>query len=396
MKKSGPGGPGGAFADAAASGAGAPAARGPDVSLESLTEAVEQVAALAKAGVAGSRLWEPLLGPDADEEDLAAWARRLERSPAGPFAAAIAAVHQVALKAGASTAVLLGSVTQALTDAQESADALAAAMAGPKASARLLQFLPLLGLVLGTAMGASPLPVLFGGGAGTAALVIGVVLLAAGKAWSSALIRSASRPVSTDPLAAAVLAAALRAGMVLPAALIEVGCAWPGRLGAAMRSAGRGLAAGRGWDAAWAAPGVGGVGVDAAAGEVGGRAGGAAGATAGGTVRVGLRAGRDGPSAGLAKPLGRPPPARMVSTDFAQALRRALRPAWESGAEAGPLLEGARARAARADRRRLAQGAARLGVHLMAPLGLCYLPAFVALGLAPVVISFAGVLLAGV
>jgi tight adherence protein B len=307
------------------------------LTLEWLAEAVEQVAALAKAGVAGSRLWEPLLGPAADADQLAAWAKRLERTPVGQFAAAIAAVHRVATRAGASTAVLLGSVAEALADAQETADALAAAMAGPKSSARLLQFLPLLGLVLGTAMGASPVPVLIGGGAGTVALVVGLGLLALGRVWSGVLVRSASRPASTDPLVAAILGAALRAGLVLPAALVEVGGAWPGRVGSALAEAGRGLAAGRSWDAAWGSAGDG----------------------------------------------------------FADVLCRVLRPVWESGAEAGPLLAGAAARAVRAERRRLAQGAARLGVHLMAPLGLCYLPAFIALGLVPVVLSFAGALLPG-
>ncbi|MDR2348240.1 MAG: type II secretion system F family protein [Bifidobacteriaceae bacterium] len=358
------------------------------MTLGALAEAVEQVAALARAGLAGPELWAPLLaagGGDGKDradssgrkgapaawpfsglladraprfagpvgapppgrgpgDELAGWSARLASTPVGPYAAAVAAIHRVATDAGASAAALLGSVSGALADAEETADALDAAMAGPKSSARMLQFLPLMGLVLGGLMGAAPLPVLFGGGAGTVALIAGLALIAVGKLWSDALVRAASRPPSTDPLVAGVLAAALRAGLVLPAALRRVGEAWPGQLGAILQAAGRQLARGQSWDAAW----------ESARAEATG-----------------------------------------ACAQFAEALCRALRPVWESGAEAGPLLEGLAARAARAERRRLRQAAARLGVHLMAPLGLCYLPAFIALGLAPVVLSFADSLLPG-
>jgi hypothetical protein len=72
-----------------------------------------------------------------------------------------------------------------------------------------------------------------------------------------------------------------------------------------------------------------------------------------------------------------------------QQLERTLWLVWQSGVEAAPLLDGAVRRAQQAERRRLSQAAARLGVHLMLPLGLCYLPAFICLGLMPVVLSFA-------
>jgi tight adherence protein B len=252
--------------------------------------------------------------------------------------------------------VLLSGVGAALTAAQETADGLAEAMAGPKASARMLKFLPLLGLVLGTLMGADPLTVLFSGGVGSIALVVGLGLMTAGQLWTAALIRAASRPASTAPLAAAVLAAALRAGLVLPSALIEVGAAWGGRLGDSLGSVGRALVAGQSWEAAWGAAPTSAP-VRGAAGRP--------------TVRV-----LDDPSARLF-----------------EALKRALAPVWQSGAEAGPLLEGVSQRFARSERRRLGQAAARLGVYLMAPLGLCYLPAFIALGLVPVILSFADGLL---
>ncbi|WP_426563884.1 type II secretion system F family protein [Angustibacter sp. McL0619] len=70
-------------------------------------------------------------------------------------------------------------------------------------------------------------------------------------------------------------------------------------------------------------------------------------------------------------------------------LTQALDLADRTGASAGVLLRGA-ARDERARRRRQAQvDAGRLGVRLVVPLGLTVLPAFVLLGVAPVVLGLA-------
>ncbi|WP_089775973.1 type II secretion system F family protein [Ruania alba] len=68
-------------------------------------------------------------------------------------------------------------------------------------------------------------------------------------------------------------------------------------------------------------------------------------------------------------------------------LRSALGPAWRDGVDPGPLLAQAAAtiRARRGSRAR--EAAARLGVRLVLPLGICLLPAFVLLGLMPVLLS---------
>ncbi|HLS62206.1 MAG TPA: type II secretion system F family protein [Ruania sp.] len=68
-------------------------------------------------------------------------------------------------------------------------------------------------------------------------------------------------------------------------------------------------------------------------------------------------------------------------------LRRALGPAWVDGVSPVPLLRQA-AESIRARRTaRAREAAARLGVRLVLPLGLCLLPAFVLLGLVPVLLS---------
>jgi len=68
-------------------------------------------------------------------------------------------------------------------------------------------------------------------------------------------------------------------------------------------------------------------------------------------------------------------------------LSDALRPAWEEGASATEALRAAAeaAQRARQDAARVAAG--RLGVRLVMPLGLCLLPAFVLIGLIPMMLS---------
>lgn len=88
--------------------------------------------------------------------------------------------------------------------------------------------------------------------------------------------------------------------------------------------------------------------------------------------------------------LGAPWSAAWAGTpDELTPIAECLEAAWVQGAAPGPALR-ARAGVVRRDRRRAAREAAgRLGVHLVLPLGLCFLPAFVLLGLVPVMVSLA-------
>ncbi|VEI13154.1 type II secretion system F family protein [Trueperella bialowiezensis] len=73
-------------------------------------------------------------------------------------------------------------------------------------------------------------------------------------------------------------------------------------------------------------------------------------------------------------------------------LRDALHAAWTDGAAPVPLIERA-AQTVRLQRRRNAKEAAeRLGAKLVMPLGLCFLPAFILLGVVPVIAGAAGAL----
>ncbi|MDR3068309.1 MAG: type II secretion system F family protein [Cellulomonas sp.] len=64
--------------------------------------------------------------------------------------------------------------------------------------------------------------------------------------------------------------------------------------------------------------------------------------------------------------------------------------AWSTGAAPGPLLRQTAERLVRERHDLTRVAAARLGVRLVLPLGLCLLPSFVLLGLVPVVLSLAG------
>ena len=68
-------------------------------------------------------------------------------------------------------------------------------------------------------------------------------------------------------------------------------------------------------------------------------------------------------------------------------LREALEPAWVDGAAAVPLLERTSASLREGRIRTAREAAAALGSKLVLPLGLCFLPAFVVLGIVPTVIA---------
>ncbi|WP_245530250.1 type II secretion system F family protein [Cellulomonas flavigena] len=126
-------------------------------------------------------------------------------------------------------------------------------------------------------------------------------------------------------------AAAVRGGAPVPTALAVTGRHLGGADGDALARAGTALALGAPWDAAWA---------------------------------------------------GAPP--------SVAALARALRGGWDAGASPRPALRAAAAGLRREHRAHVRAAAGALGVRLTLPLGACFLPAFVLLGLVPVVLGLAG------
>ncbi len=242
---------------------------------------------------------------------------------------------------GTPLAGVLESVAAAVSQSGQAQARRSTAMAGPRSTARLLAALPLAAPLMGAAVGADPWKVLGDGGTGTLVAGCGVVLMLAGHVWSARLLAAAqAEQARVDEVLVLELAqAALSAGASVPFALKALGEAVdePGLVVVS-----RALLLGAQWHEAWDLAGPG---------------------------RTGTKGGQGLPT---------------------RHLERCLRPAWQVGASPTPLL----ARAAESLRREQAAsaeaGAERLAVRLVLPLGLCHLPAFVLLGVVPVVLDVGG------
>lgn len=128
-----------------------------------------------------------------------------------------------------------------------------------------------------------------------------------------------------------LVATAVRSGADLPRALHTVGAAWPGEAGDRLREVAARLRLGASWAEAWS---------------------------------------------------GAPP--------ILSPARTALAPAWTDGLSPLSTLESAAAELRRDRRSRAQQATSRLAVRLVLPLGLCFLPSFVLIGVVPVLLSLAG------
>lgn len=270
-------------------------------------------------------------------------------------------------------APLATSLERAAEHAEERIDAFLgrqSALAAPCATGRILSWLPLIGLGLGMLMGSDPLGVLTGSVAGALAGLLGLALALMGRRWTARLVRRAEEesegrgfptdqpvrlgghlareptgprarrrgsrsvkraeacapPGADTALMLELLAAQLRAGLSPLAALMALAEALnSGHL----RQICRRLQVGATWEAAWTG---------------------------------------------------------TASGSWGQ-LRDALAPAYTAGSPSAPLLR-ALADAQRLSERRAAERAAgKLSVALVVPLGLCSLPAFICLGIVPILIS---------
>ena len=240
-------------------------------------------------------------------------------------------------------APLATSLERAAEHAEERIDALLgrqSALAAPRATGRILSWLPLLGLGLGVLMGSDPVGVLTGSILGALTGLLGLGLAFAGRRWTAALVHRAevesaasngAEQISNMPpvdtaLVLELLAAQLRAGLAPLAALGTLAEALNSR---PLHTVCQRLQMGSSWGSAWSG---------SAAGTFG-------------------------------------------------ELRDALAPAYTGGAPSTALLLSL-ADAHRLNERRAAERAAgKLSVALVVPLGLCSLPAFICLGIVPILIS---------
>ncbi len=104
----------------------------------------------------------------------------------------LAACFDVAETSGCPLADVLTRFAAQLEAETDAEAARQTALAGPKATVRLLTWLPAIGFGLGLLLGIDPVQTMLGTPAGIAALAAGLALTAAGRFWSSRLVRAAA------------------------------------------------------------------------------------------------------------------------------------------------------------------------------------------------------------
>ncbi|GAB2834565.1 type II secretion system F family protein [Microbacterium insulae] len=198
-------------------------------------ETVLRLAVLLQAGVAPGRAWTYLAEagdkaagrvadavdrgmtlPDAIASVGASPATRRSRKPGAAHDvgwAEVARAWRVATTVGAPLAESLRGLAAALRDAQEAADEVRVALAEPAGTARLMGWLPLVAVGLGTVLGFDTFGSLVGHPVGLACLFAGVALIALSRLWTTTLVARARGEAEVAGHTAELLAIALSGGV---------------------------------------------------------------------------------------------------------------------------------------------------------------------------------------
>jgi tight adherence protein B len=128
-----------------------------------------------------------------DSGDLADAVARVAASPGCDGLRAVVACWRVASASGAALAPAIDRVADALQDEIDLGREVTSIMAGPRATLQVLAGLPIIGLLLGTAIGARPIDFLFRSAPGVGCVLGAAVLDALGVAWARRIVRRAAR-----------------------------------------------------------------------------------------------------------------------------------------------------------------------------------------------------------
>jgi len=249
-----------------------------------------------------------------------------------PPAAGVAA--RLAHRTGAPLAPVLEAMARAARSRLEAALAAEAALAGPRLSARILAWLPAVGLALAVVVEPGVVRVL-ASAPGAGAILVAAGLTGVGRAWMRRLVTRARVAPAPGIVVLEAMRAALASGADVASAIRAVGHAVgdhvAGADGRELVAVADALHSGATWAEAWA----------------------------------------DGP-------------------DWAASLERALALPWAVGAQAAPMLLAAADIESLRERRASQVAASELAVRLTLPLALCLLPAFVVAGIVPLVVALVG------
>jgi tight adherence protein B len=175
------------------------------LSRDDAAELCGRLAALAEAGLPPSRAWDALRsgrGPAAEAaEVVAAMLEAGGSAPeglrlaagrlGGPGAVALdwlATVSEVVERSGAPSAFVLDRISHGMLAEIARASERETALAGPRTTATLLSWLPLVGLLLGALTGANPVSALAGSPVGWGCGALGVGFWLVGRAWIRHLV----------------------------------------------------------------------------------------------------------------------------------------------------------------------------------------------------------------
>lgn len=158
---------------------------------EPVVVVVARVAALLRAGASPGGAWGQAVGVRVDADGVPDAASLVDHVGGVGRAEAVVAACRLAGDVGAPLAEVLEEVAALVADEARAAGERAAAFAGPRTTIRILGWLPVVGILLGLALGADPIATAFDGRAGTVAMLLGVAFLLAGRRWSGRLLRGA-------------------------------------------------------------------------------------------------------------------------------------------------------------------------------------------------------------
>lgn len=127
-------------------------------------------------------------------DDVAAVLDRTSELPGCEGLRLLAGCWRIGVERGGMLAAVVDGLAGALRDEQAHREEVRLQLAGPRATARLLAGLPVLGIGMAVALGADPLAFLFGSLPGAGCLVLGVGLDVLGLTWTRRLAVAAEEP----------------------------------------------------------------------------------------------------------------------------------------------------------------------------------------------------------
>lgn len=153
-----------------------------------LRAGISPVVAVQAVATDASDAWRPLRRVGA--RDVPGTLRRLSERPGGSGLVDVAAAWEIADRTGAPLAGILDRVADGVQNDVDIDREVATEAAPARATGRLMASLPVVGLLLGTTMGADPVRVLLGTAPGLACLVAGLTLACAGLWWIDRIVRT--------------------------------------------------------------------------------------------------------------------------------------------------------------------------------------------------------------